>query len=439
MSKIAALFFICFLSISQIASATLPDFTKMVKKNENTVVNVSILSNFTADNENPMAKTNASNAVGSGFIISKKGDILTNYHLVKNATTITVKLKNNRKFIAKLIGFDKPTDTALLKIEADDLPVVKIGFPAKLKVGEWVVAIGSPYGLEQSVTAGIVSAKNRRLPSENYIPFIQSDVVINPGNSGGPLFNLKGEVVGMNSQIYTLFGGYQGLSFAIPINIVMHVADQIKNKGQVTRGWMGIQTQDLTQDLAQSLSMSEPYGALISKIIASSPADEAGFLVGDVVIVFNGENINSASVLPPKVQIMRPGKLVAVQIIRQGHIKTLIFKMGLLVEENDLIFEKNSKKTIKRLGIEVSQLTLNDRHVFAIDKYGVLVNSVIKESIAFQFGIQQGDIILNIQGNDVWNIDNFEDIINRLVIGSKVAVLMQRQGVRMFLPLKVTQ
>lgn len=422
--------FFCFFIFSPIVSSAFPDFTVMVKKNKDTVVNIS-------SHQQAIPSNSAYNLIGSGFIISKQGYILTNYHVVKEAKTIIVKLNDNREFIASLVGYDKRIDIALLKIRADKLSVVKIGIPEKLNIGEWVVAIGSPYGLEQSVTAGIISAKNRRLASEKNNVFIQSDVVINPGNSGGPLFNLKGEVIGMNSKIYTLSGGYQGLSFAIPIDRVINIANQIKKQGQVSYGWMGIQTQDVTEDLADAFFMNQPYGALISKIIPLSPADEAGFQLGDIIVTFNGQTIESATILPSKVQMMATGKKVSVKIIRQGKLKTITFKVGLLADENDLLTQKDIKKEIKLLGIGISSLTINDRHVFKIDKYGVLVYSVIKDSLAFQFGLQQGDIILNIQGKNIWNVESFEDIINTLVIGTKVAFLIQRKGVRLFLSIEI--
>ena len=428
MPKITLIFFY-FIMLTPIVSVALPDFTEMVKNNGGSVVNIKSQS---------QSLPTRPSFIGSGFIISKQGYILTNYHVIKNANIIIVKLKDKQEFIAQLIGFDESMDTALLKIVGNQFSFAKIGNPEKLKVGEWVIAIGSPYGFEQSVTAGIVSGKNRRLPTEKNITFIQSDVVINPGNSGGPLFNLEGEVIGINSQIYSDSGAYQGLSFAMPIDAVMHVVTQIKNKGHVSYGWIGIQTQDLSENLADAFSMKKPYGALISKIVVSSPADEAGLKVGDIIVIFDNEAIKEASQLPPKIRMITVGKKVFATIIRQGKIREISLKVGLLPSK-EFVIEKEFKKKVQFLGVTVSSLTLNDREVFGIDKYGVLVSSVINHSPAFQFGLQQGDIILGVQGNHVWNVDSFESLINQLPIGIKIAFLIQRQGIRMFIPLEITK
>ncbi len=441
--------FFCFFLFSFNALAELPDFTEMVKKNGKAVVNISVALSSMPYNTMPQfgapntVVPNAYNSVGTGFIISKDGYILTNHHVIKDAANIMVKLKDRREFAAKLVGTDIRTDMALLKVDAKRLPKVRIGSPDKLKVGEWVVAIGSPFGLEQTVTAGIVSAKGRSLPDDNYVPFIQSDVAINPGNSGGPLFNLEGEVVGINSQIYSRSGNYQGISFAIPIDVVMNVVSQIKNQGQVARGWMGVQTQDVTLGLAESFSMERPHGALVTEVVPRSPADEAGFRIGDIVIAFNGVKIGSASELPPKVGMMAVGDIATVDIIRQGERKTIEFEVGLLAEnepkQHRTPFDEamQSKKVIDRLGVVVSNLTDDDRQVFDVRDNGVLVHSVLRGGAGFLHGIQQGDVILTIQGNHVRSMNDVDTMVGSAPAGSNVAVLIQRRGTRIFLPVKL--
>lgn len=442
--------FFCFFLFSANVLAELPDFTEMVKKNGEAVVNISIALTSTPHSAMPQFGSPgtlapyAFNSVGTGFIISKDGYILTNHHVIKDAADIMVKLKDRREFPAKLVGTDIRTDMALLKVEASRLPKVKIGKPDKLKVGEWVVAIGSPFGLEQTVTAGIVSAKGRSLPDDNYVPFIQSDVAINPGNSGGPLFNLEGEVVGINSQIYSRSGNYQGISFAIPIDVVMNVVSQLKNQGQVARGWMGVQTQDVTLGLAESFSMEKPHGALISEVVPRSPADEAGFRVGDIVVAFNGVRIGAASELPPKVGMLAVGDIATADIIRQGERKTIEFEVGLLAEDDGAKryhspFDEavQNKKVIDRLGVVISNLTDDDRQVFDVSGHGVLVHSVLRSGAGFLHGIQQGDVILSIQGNDVRNMSDVDTMIGSAPVGSSVAFLIQRRGMKIFLPVKL--
>ena len=237
----------------------------------------------------------------SGFIISKDGYILTNHHVIEGADEVVVRLANREEYVATIVGSDKASDIAVLKVDGKNLPVLKFGDSDSLKVGEWVLAIGSPFGFDHSVTAGIVSAIGRSLPSDNYVPFIQTDVAINPGNSGGPLFNLDGEVIGINSQIYSRTGGFMGLSFAIPIEMAVDVASQIKDKGSVSRGWLGVLIQEVTRELAESFGMDNPQGALVAKDLQSSPAEEAGLQVGDVIVEFNGKKVMRSSSLPPAV------------------------------------------------------------------------------------------------------------------------------------------
>jgi serine protease Do len=267
-------------------------------------------------------------ATGSGFIVASDGYILTNAHVVKDADEVMVKLNDKREFKAKVIGIDLRTDVAVLKINASNLPKVSIGNPDTIKVGEWVAAIGAPFGLENTMTVGIVSAKGRALPQENFVPFIQTDVAINPGNSGGPLFNLKGEVIGINSQIYSRTGGYMGLSFAIPINVAIDVMNQLKTNGKVIRGWLGIAIQEVTKELSESFGMKNTNGALVAGIEKGAPAEKGGLLPGDVITKFDSKLIESSSDLPKAVGNTKPGKTVVAEVFRKGGIKTLNLTVG---------------------------------------------------------------------------------------------------------------
>jgi serine protease Do len=267
-------------------------------------------------------------AQGSGFIIKPDGYILTNAHVVGNGGEVTVRLTDKREFKAKVIGTDPRSDVALIKIEAKDLPVVEIGDPSKAKVGEWVAAIGSPFGFENSISAGIVSAKGRALPDESYVSFIQTDVAVNPGNSGGPLFNLNGEVIGINSMIYSRTGGYMGVSFAIPIDVAMDVANQLQSHGKVTRGRLGVQIQELSQELAKSFGMKDAKGALVASVEPGSPAEKAGLKSGDVIVEFDGKAVTDSRDLPKMVGMTKPGTDAKVKIYRQGEEKTLTVAVG---------------------------------------------------------------------------------------------------------------
>ncbi|HEX7454482.1 MAG TPA: Do family serine endopeptidase, partial [Gallionella sp.] len=321
---------VCFFPLLPGNAAGLPDFTELVEKQAVAVVNISTTQQITQPNfseSDPffelfkrftpqMPREQESQSLGSGFIISGDGYIMTNAHVVDSADKITVRLTDKREFAARVIGADKRTDVALLKIEADNLPKVVLGDPARLKVGEWVIAIGSPFGFDSSVTAGIVSAKGRSLPQDNFVPFIQTDVAINPGNSGGPLFNMRGEVVGINSQIYTRSGGSMGLSFAIPIDVATQVADQLRTSGAVTRGRIGVTIQEMTRELAESFGLSQPNGALISSVEKAGPADKAGIEASDVILKFDGRVVKSSADLPRIVAAARPGSKVTVELWR---------------------------------------------------------------------------------------------------------------------------
>ena len=381
--------FLVFL-FNQNVLAQLPDFTEMVKANGVAVVNISTTQKAppeaVAQKEQPMPEGmppemeelfkhffnnpdgggnggGDTQSLGSGFIISKDGYVLTNHHVVKDADEIIVKFSDRRELVAKLIGSDARTDVAVLKVEATDLPAVTIGDPNKLQVGEWVLAIGSPFGFEQSVTAGIVSAKGRSLPGGNYVPFIQTDVAINPGNSGGPLFNMDGQVVGINSQIYSRTGGFMGLSFSIPMDVVMNVVDQIKTSGKAAHGWLGVQIQDVTRELAESFGMKKPQGALVSKIIPGSPAEKAELQIGDIIIEFNGQLIEKSGDLPPMVGMTPINNKATLKILRQGDEKTINFSIGLLPEQVDKVADTKTEKAkpTNRLGVSVTDLTAEER------------------------------------------------------------------------------
>jgi len=462
--KIKWCFFLIVL-FNQNALAQLPDFTEMVKTNGIAVVNISTTQKAPPEAENAPEEPQLpegmppemeeffkrflneqgggyvprdTTSLGSGFVISPDGYVLTNSHVVKDADEIVVKLSDRRELLAKVIGTDARTDVALLKVDAKDLPAVTIGDPNKLQVGEWVLAIGSPFGFEQSVTAGIISAKGRSLPGGNYVPFIQTDVAINPGNSGGPLFNMEGKVVGINSQIYSRTGGFMGLSFAIPMDVVMNVVDQIKATGKAAHGWLGVQIQDVTRELAESFGMKKPQGALVSKVLPDSPAEKAGLQIGDIITEFNGQQIETSGDLPPMVGITPINDKATLKIIRQGETKSLDFKVGLLPDEADKLAEAKvaPKLPHNRLGVNVIDLTDAQRETLQIAKNGVLVQDVAKGT-AKDAGIQRGDVILRIQNNVVRDAADFEKIVTKLPAGKSVAILIQRQGSPVFLAIKV--
>ena len=379
-------------------------------------------------------------SLGSGFIISKDGYILTNYHVIRDADEIIVRLSDRRELEAKVVGSDERSDVALLKVEADDFPVVKIGDSSKLKVGEWVLAIGSPFDFDHTVTAGIVSAVGRSLPNENYVPFIQTDVAINPGNSGGPLFNMKGEVVGVNAQIYSRTGGFMGLSFTIPIDLAMDVVDQLKQSGHVTRGWLGVLIQDVTRELAESFEMDKPVGALVSQVLPNSPAVAAGFEVGDIIIEFNGKEIQTSASLPPMVGVTPVDKEVPVKVMRNGKVKTLKVTIGELPSDEELQASASDSGGAKdkRLNIDVADLTGEQRDELGLGDKGVLVTNV-KSGPANDAGIREGDVIVMINNQNVKDAKHFREISGDLPSGKPVAVLIQRRDGPVFLAIKLPE
>jgi serine protease Do len=467
LKKLGWCVFLVFLFNQQVL-AQLPDFTEMVKVNGVAVVNISTTQKAkpeTPDGDqkeipmpegmppemeelfkhffnNPDGGGNGgggdTQSLGSGFVISKDGYVLTNHHVVKDADEIIVKFSDRRELTAKLIGSDARTDVAVLKVEATDLPAVTIGDPNQLQVGEWVLAIGSPFGFEQSVTAGIVSAKGRSLPGGNYVPFIQTDVAINPGNSGGPLFNMDGKVVGINSQIYSRTGGFMGLSFSIPMDVVMNVVEQIKKSGKAAHGWLGVQIQDVTRELAESFGMKKPQGALVSKVIPGSPAEKASVQIGDIITEFNGQSIEKSGDLPPMVGMTPINDKATLKIIRQGEEKTINFSIGLLPEQVDKIADAKTEKAkpTNKLGVSVTDLTAEERELTQVVKDGVLVQNVDKGA-AKNAGIQPGDVILRINSQVIHEVAGFEKIVKSLPVGKSIAVLVQRRGSPAFLALKI--
>jgi serine protease Do len=465
MFKIIRWCFLLTLLVSQPLLAQLPDFTEMVKLNGPSVVNISttqkakkheeladkepalpeglppemeeLFKHFYQNPDEGYGDDEDAQSLGSGFIISQDGYILTNHHVVKNADEIIVKLSDHRELVAKLIGSDARTDVAVLKVDATELPAVTVGSPDALKVGEWVLAIGSPFGFEQSATAGIVSAKGRSLPGGNYVPFIQTDVAINPGNSGGPLFNMDGKVVGINSQIYSRTGGFMGLSFSIPMDVVMNVVNQIKTTGKATHGWLGVQIQDVTRKLAESFNMKKPQGALVARIVPDSPASHADIQIGDIITEFNGQPVESSGDLPPMVGVTPINNSATLKIIRQGETKTVTVKVGLLPDqEKKPVKTKTQIKSSNKLGIQVSDLTAEEREALQVPKGGVLVRDVEK-GVAKEAGIQRGDVILRIQNETINNADDFDKIVKKLPTDKSIAVLIQHRGSPAFLALKI--
>jgi serine protease Do len=446
-------------------SRGLPDFTRLVAEHSAAVVNISTTQKRAAQSrprlprglEIPDLPENSpfneffrrffgegeieefdSQSLGSGFIISADGYVISNNHVIKNADEVVVRLTDRREFTAQVVGTDERSDVALLKIDASDLPTVRLGTDYRLKVGEWVLAIGSPFGFDHTVTAGIVSAIGRSLPRENYVPFIQTDVAINPGNSGGPLFNLQGEVIGVNSQIFSRTGGFMGLSFAIPIEVAMDVADQLRDKGRVSRGWLGVLIQDVTRELAESFGMEKPAGALVAKVLADSPASEAGFQVGDIVLSFDGQDVERSSDLPPIVGSTRVGTDVPVAILREGKTVQLTVRTAELPEEDALrasAREEPGSASAGKLGITVVDMSAEQRKENDAPEHGVLVTKV-DDGPAKKAGVQPGDLVLMLNNVKVKDAASFKELAGGLAAGKSVSILVQRQGNPIFLALK---
>jgi serine protease Do len=377
-------------------------------------------------------------SLGSGFILSQDGYILTNSHVVEAADDITVRLTDKREFKAKVIGSDRRTDVAVLKIEATGLPAVSVGDPNKLRVGEWVVAIGSPFGFDNSVTAGIVSAKGRSLPQENFVPFIQTDVAINPGNSGGPLFNLNGEVVGINSMIFSRTGGFMGLSFAIPIDVAIDVAKQLQATGRVSRGRIGVVIQEVTKELAESFGLSKPSGALVNSVEKGSPADKAGILPSDVILKFDNKEVTASNELPRIVAATKPGSKVSLQVWRKGEKKdlqiTVVETPDERVAKRQPPGKKASGETLAKLGLSVAELTPDQKNELSIAN-GVLVENA--EGAAAKAGIRRGDVIQAVNNQEVKSVDELNRLLSPVDRSRTVAVLIKRGEGSVYIPLKL--
>jgi serine protease Do len=433
----------------------LPDFTRLVEEQGASVVNISttqaprrvaappqapnledeemleFFRRFIPRQPGPGTRPE-SRSLGSGFIISQDGYILTNAHVVDAADEINVKLTDKREFKAKVVGADKRTDVALIKIEAASLPTVRMGDPGNLKVGEWVLAIGSPFGFENTVTAGIVSAKGRSLPQENFVPFIQTDVAINPGNSGGPLFNMRGEVVGVNSQIYSRTGGFMGLSFAIPIDVALDVQGQLREKGRVSRGRIGVVIQEVTRDLAVSFGLDRPRGALVNAVEKGSPADKAGVEATDIITRFDGKEVDSSSDLPRIVGATRPGTKSTLDVWRKGASRTLTLTVGELLEERVAAGEpprerKPSTQAANRLGIVVSELSAEQKRELKLS-HGLVVTDVRTDARA---ELRRGDVLLKLVHNGQHTELRTVEQLSKLLSGlerSAVLTLQVRRG-----------
>lgn len=463
MTKFCAFLVIASISlfVQQSFAASLPDFTELVEEHSESVVNISTVNHVERSSQfqlqgdmeqipeffrhffGGVPKDNKPNgkkrmqSMGSGFIASEDGLILTNNHVIEGADEIYVRFSDRRELKAELIGADKRSDLAVLKVDADDLPAVKLGKSQNLKVGEWVFAIGSPFGFDYTVTAGIVSAKGRSLPNENYVPFIQTDVAINPGNSGGPLFNMKGEVIGINSQIYTRSGGFMGVSFAIPIDVAMEVVQQLKGQGYVARGWLGVLIQEVSKDLADSFGLDKPYGALVAQVVEDSPADKAGIQAGDVIIEYEGEEIELSSELPQLVGRTKVGDSAKLTVMRAGDEKDLKVVIGELPSD-EADQSKAAKPAIEktnRLGVTVRELSEDTLKDLNLDS-GVHVVQVF-DGAAKTAGIRQGDIITRLNNQMFSDIEAFEKVVEDLPDGRAVPVLIIRQGKPSFIVLRV--
>lgn len=376
----------------------------------------------------PEQKTSS---LGSGFIISEDGYILTNHHVVDGADEIIVKLSDQRELQAEIIGSDQRSDVALIKVDADDLPIVAMGNPDKTVPGQWVVAIGSPFGFDATVTAGIVSAKGRVLGRQQYVPLIQTDVAINPGNSGGPLFNLDGEVIGINSMIYSRSGGYMGLSFAIPIDLAMNVVEQLREDGSVARGWLGVSLQPVDRDLAESFGLDKPMGALVNEVFKDSPAAQAGIEPGDIITEYDGKEVGSIEELPPMVGQTVVGDTVKVEIVRNRKSKIVNVTIGRLKDElqaQNAVQQEQDGPEVKRLGIMVGELTEAQREQLELPDSGVVVQRVQQASPAAKAGLQAGDVILRFAGKKIDAVKQLRELTTAVPEGRSVPALVLRNG-----------
>lgn len=453
-----------------VAQAQLPDFTQMVEAASPAVVNIStrqkVKQRSVQANSQKMpdleglppefreffergmpqapreqgGRQREAQSLGSGFIISADGYVLTNNHVVAGADEIIVRLADRSELEATLIGGDPRTDVALLKIAGKNLPTLKLGKSDDLKVGAWVLAIGSPFGFDHSATAGIVSAKGRSLPNENYVPFIQTDVAINPGNSGGPLFNLDGEVVGINSQIFTRSGGFMGLSFAIPIDVAMDVANQLKASGKVTRGWLGVVIQEVNKDLAESFGLEKPAGALVAQVLVDGPAAKGGLQVGDVILSLNGQPIIMSADLPHLVGALKAGDKAELSVVREGDRKVLTMTVGALPEDDEALVASSasgSGVSSNRLAVSVVELTAEQKKALDLSS-GVLVREVLDGPAALM-GVRPGDVITHLNNQVINSSKTFAKVAKELPKDRSVSMRVLREGRASFITFKLAQ
>ncbi len=469
MKRLIALFSLLVIHTLALAQTRgLPDFTELAEKQGAAVVKISTtqvmrghgqMMPFPFDENDPAyeffkrfiprlpggegtPREFQNKSLGSGFIISTDGYILTNAHVVDSADEVMVRLTDKREFKARTIGADKRTDIALLKIEAAGLPAVKMADPAQLKVGEWVVAIGSPFGFDNSVTAGIVSAKGRSLPQENYVPFIQTDVAINPGNSGGPLFNMRGEVVGINSQIYSRSGGYMGVSFAIPIDVAMEIQEQLRSTGKVSRGRLGVVIQEVSKELAESLGLAKPMGAVVNAVEKGGPAEKAGLEPGDVILRFDGKVVGSSADLPRQVGSMRPGTRATVQVWRKGATRDIAVTVGEMAEEKPagIRTQRGSKapeQAANRLGLVVSEPSADQKRELKLSS-GLIIEDV--RGAGARADLRPGDIVIAVISRgattEVRTVDQFNKLLARFEKGSNVTLLIRRGEMQTFVTIR---
>nr|WP_229779158.1 DegQ family serine endoprotease [Pseudomonas matsuisoli] len=443
----------------------LPDFTQLVEQASPAVVNISTRQKVPANGISqlgipdleglpPMFREffersiprapggrqpqREAQSLGSGFIISDDGYVLTNNHVVADADEIMVRLPDRSELEAKLIGADPRTDVALLKVEGKNLPTVKLGDSNALKVGAWVLAIGSPFGFDHSVTTGIVSAKGRSLPNENYVPFIQTDVAINPGNSGGPLFNLDGEVVGINSQIFTRSGGFMGLSFAIPIDVAMNVADQLKKTGKVDRGWLGVVIQEVNRDLAESFGLERPAGALVAQVMEDGPAAKGGLQVGDVILSVDGQPVIMSADLPHMVGTLKPGTKVVLEVAREGSRQKITLAVGSMPADDDQQMASGGNavpKSDNRLGASVSDLTSQQKK--SLELSGGVVIREVQGGPAAMVGLRPGDVITHLNNQSIDSVATFDKVAKSLPTNRSVSMRVLREGRASFITFKL--
>ena len=466
----ATLVAVLLMSQAMVANAQLPDFTGLVEDASPAVVNIStrqkVPQRAMASNgqqmpnleglppqfreffersipqqpRNPGGRQREAQSLGSGFIISADGYVLTNNHVVADADEIIVRLSDRSELEAKLIGADPRTDVALLKVECKGLPILKLGKSDDLKVGEWVLAIGSPFGFDHSATAGIVSAKGRSLPNESYVPFIQTDVAINPGNSGGPLFNLDGEVVGINSQIFTRSGGFMGLSFAIPIDVAMDVATQLKSSGKVSRGWLGVVIQEVNKDLAESFGLEKPAGALVAQVLQDGPAAKGGLQVGDVILSLNGQPIVMSADLPHLVGALKAGDKAELDVVREGERKMLAMTVGALPDDDEELVASAAPGegvSSNRLGVAVVELTAEQKKTLDVTS-GVLVKEV-QDGPAALMGVRPGDVITHLNNQAIDTSKTFAAIAKALPKDRSVSMRVLRGGRASFITFKLAE